>query len=56
MSQVAEQTLNIARNVVLDAELPIEVPATAVDFQCGSSQQALHLAAAMVSIWLKWMW
>ena len=49
VSQVAEQTLNIARNVVLDAELPIEVPATAVDFQCGSSQQALHLAAAMVS-------
>ena len=49
VSQVAEQTLNIARNVVLDAELPVEVPATAVDFQCGSSQQALHLAAAMVS-------
>lgn len=49
VSQVAEQTFNIARNVVLDAELPIEVPATSVDFQCGSSQQAVHLAAAMVS-------
>ena len=49
VSQVAEQTLNVARNVVLDAELPIEVPATAVDFQCGSSQQSIHLAAAMVS-------
>ena len=49
VSQVAEQTFNVARNVVLDAELPIEVPATAVDFQCGSSQQAVHLAAAMVS-------
>lgn len=49
VSQVAEQTFNIARNVVLDAELPIEVPATAVDFQCGSSQQSIHLAAAMVS-------
>lgn len=48
VSQVAEQTFNIARNVVLDAELPIEVPATSVDFQCGSSQQAVHLAAAMV--------
>lgn len=48
VSQVAEQTFNIARNVVLDAGLPIEVPATAVDFQCGSSQQAVHLAAAMV--------
>ena len=49
VSQVAEQTLNVARNIVLDAELPIEVPATAVDFQCGSSQQSIHLAAAMVS-------
>ena len=49
VSQVAEQTFNVARNVVLDAELPIEVPATAVDFQCGSSQQSIHLAAAMVS-------
>jgi len=48
VSQVAEQTFNIARNVVLDADLPIEVPATSVDFQCGSSQQAVHLAAAMV--------
>ena len=49
VSQVAEQTLNVARNVVLDAELPIEVAATTVDFQCGSSQQAIHLAAAMVA-------
>ena len=49
VSQVAEQTMNVARNVVLDAELPIEVPATTVDFQCGSSQQAIHLAAAMVA-------
>ncbi len=49
VSQVAEQTLNVARNIVLDAELPIEVPATAVDFQCGSSQQSIHIAAAMVS-------
>jgi len=48
VSQVAEQTFNLARNVVLDADLPIEVPATSVDFQCGSSQQAVHLAAAMV--------
>ena len=49
VSQVAEQTMNIARNVVLDAELPIDVPATTVDFQCGSSQQAIHMAAAMVA-------
>ena len=49
VSQVSEQTFNVARNVALEAELPIDVPATAVDFQCGSSQQAVHLAAAMVS-------
>lgn len=49
VSQVAEQTMNIARNVVLDAALPIELAATTVDFQCGSSQQAIHLAAAMVA-------
>ena len=49
VSQVAEQTMNIARNVVLDADLPIEIAATSVDFQCGSSQQAIHLAAALVA-------
>ena len=49
VSQVSEQTFNIARNIVLEAGLPITVPATTVDFQCGSSQQAVHLAAAMVA-------
>jgi acetyl-CoA acyltransferase len=49
VSQVSEQTFNLARNVVLDAGLPINVPATTVDFQCGSSQQAVHLAAAMIA-------
>ncbi|HEX2622307.1 MAG TPA: thiolase family protein, partial [Phototrophicaceae bacterium] len=49
VSQVSEQTFNLARNVVLDAGLPISIPATTVDFQCGSSQQAVHLAAAMVA-------
>lgn len=49
VSQVGEQTFNLARNVVLEAGLPISVPATTLDFQCGSSQQAVHLAAAMVA-------
>lgn len=49
VSQVGEQTFNYARNAVLDAGFPIEVPATTVDFQCGSSQQAVHLATAMVA-------
>ena len=47
VSQAGEQTMNVARNIALEAELPIEVPATTIDFQCGSSQQAIHLAAAM---------
>jgi acetyl-CoA acyltransferase len=49
VSQVSEQTFNLARNVVLDAGLPVTIPATTVDFQCGSSQQAVHLAAAMIA-------
>jgi acetyl-CoA acetyltransferase family protein len=49
VSEVSEQTFNIARSVVLDAGLPIEIPATSLDFQCGSGQQAVHLAAAMVA-------
>lgn len=49
VSQVSEQTFNVARNVVLESGLPITVPATSLDFQCGSSQQAVHLAAAMVA-------
>ncbi len=49
VSQMGEQTFNLARNVVLDAELPITIPATTVDFQCGSSQQAVHMGAAMIA-------
>jgi len=49
VTQTGEQTFNLARNVVLDAGLPITIPATTVDFQCGSSQQAVHLAAAMIA-------
>lgn len=49
VSQVSEQAFNVARNVVLDAGLDIETPATSVDFQCGSGQQSVHLAAAMVA-------
>ena len=45
VSQVGEQALNIGRNAVLTAGWPESVPATTVDRQCGSSQQALHFAA-----------
>lgn len=48
VSQVGEQTGNIARHAVLSAGWPEDVPGTTVDRQCGSSQQALHFAAAGV--------
>jgi acetyl-CoA acyltransferase len=43
--QVGEQGLNIGRSAVLAAGWPESVPATTIDRQCGSSQQALHFAA-----------
>jgi acetyl-CoA acyltransferase len=43
--QVGEQALNVGRNAVLAAGWPESVPATTIDRQCGSSQQALHFAA-----------
>jgi acetyl-CoA C-acetyltransferase len=46
--QAGEQSTNIARNAVLASKLPESVPATSVDRQCGSSQQALHFAAQAV--------
>ncbi len=48
VGQAGEQASNIARNAVLASRLPEAVPATSVDRQCGSSQQALHFAAQAV--------
>ncbi len=48
VGQAGEQSTNIARNAVLCSSLPESVPATSVDRQCGSSQQALHFAAQAV--------
>ncbi|HEU4658183.1 MAG TPA: thiolase family protein [Capillimicrobium sp.] len=45
VDQVGEQAMNTTRYAVLAAGLPESVPATTVDRQCGSSQQALHFAA-----------
>ncbi len=45
VSQVGEQTYNIARNAVLGAGWPETVPGVTIDRQCGSSQQAVHFAA-----------
>jgi len=48
VSQVGEQSTNVARNAVLASRLPESVPGTSIDRQCGSSQQALHFAAQAV--------
>ncbi|MEU1275536.1 thiolase family protein [Streptomyces sp. NPDC005799] len=45
VGQAGEQALNITRSAVLGAGLPESVPATTIDRQCGSSQQAAHFAA-----------
>jgi acetyl-CoA C-acetyltransferase len=48
VGQAGEQGNNIARGAVLSSNFPESVPATSVDRQCGSSQQALHFAAQAV--------
>jgi acetyl-CoA acyltransferase len=48
VSQVGEQSTNVTRNAWVAAGLPQHVPATTVDRQCGSSQQAMHFGAAGV--------
>lgn len=49
VQQFGEQSLNIGRNAWLEAGFPIETPATTIDRQCGSAQQAVNFAAAMVA-------
>jgi acetyl-CoA acyltransferase len=45
VTQAGEQGCNVTRNAWVAAGLPWQVPATSVDRQCGSSQQAVHFAA-----------
>jgi acetyl-CoA acetyltransferase family protein len=49
VQQIGEQSYNIARNAWLQAGLPLEVPATTVDRQCGSAQQAVNFGAGMIA-------
>jgi acetyl-CoA C-acetyltransferase len=49
VSQVGEQSFNIARTAWLSAGLPQGIAATTVDTQCGSSQQATNVATALVA-------
>jgi acetyl-CoA acyltransferase len=48
VSQVGAQSINVARSAVLGAGWPEGIPAVTIDRQCGSSQQAVHFAAATV--------
>jgi acetyl-CoA acyltransferase len=48
VSVAGEQSLNIGRNAALLAGFPVDVPATTIDRQCGSSQQAVHFAASTI--------
>lgn len=48
VSQVGEQAFDVARIASLIADYPVEVPATTIDRQCGSSQQAVHFAAQAI--------
>src|SRR5580765_415810 len=48
VTQVGEQSLNVGRNAWLTAGFPFTPPATTVDRQCGSSQQAVHFAANLI--------
>ncbi len=49
VQQFGEQGFNIGRNAWLEAGLPIEVPATTIDRQCGSAQQGINFAAALIA-------
>ncbi|MGE0066080.1 MAG: acetyl-CoA C-acyltransferase [Solirubrobacterales bacterium] len=49
VQQFGEQAFNIGRNAWLQAGLPIETPATTIDRQCGSAQQAVNFAAALIA-------
>src|SRR2546423_11555050 len=49
IGQIGAQSANVARNAWLSAGLPIEVPSTTIDSQCGSSQQAAGMAPSLVA-------
>jgi len=49
VQQYGEQMFNVGRNAWLQAGLPEETPATTVDRQCGSAQQAVNFGAALIA-------
>jgi acetyl-CoA acetyltransferase family protein len=49
VQQYGEQMFNVGRNAWLQAGLPVETPAATIDRQCGSAQQAVNYAAALIA-------
>ncbi len=49
VGQIGEQSTNISRQALLAADFPVSVPASTVDHQCGSSEFAIHMAAAFIA-------
>jgi acetyl-CoA acetyltransferase family protein len=49
VQQYGDQSFNIGRNAWLQAGLPVETPATTIDRQCGSAQQAVNFGAAQIA-------
>jgi acetyl-CoA acyltransferase len=49
VQQFGEQGFNVARNAWLQEGLPVETPASTVDRQCGSAQQAVNFGAALIA-------
>src|SRR5215208_185665 len=50
VSQIGEQSNNIARNAWLQAGLPVETPAVTIDRQCGSAQSATEFGAGLIAM------
>src|SRR2546428_6802765 len=50
VTRAGEQSLNVARSAWLTAGFPVTTPATTVDRQCGSSQQAIHFATNLLQV------
>jgi acetyl-CoA C-acetyltransferase len=48
IGQVGAQSANVGRNAWLTVGLPLSVPSTTIDSQCGSSQQAAGMAASLI--------
>ncbi|QIX53614.1 acetyl-CoA C-acyltransferase [Rhodococcus sp. DMU1] len=49
VTTAGDQANNVGRTAWLTSGLPVAVPATTIDAKCGSSQQAVHLAAGLVA-------